>query len=195
MSKFSNKKITQPDFLRLFQVCFFCYRGRLFFLSLCWKTLFRCYISIRRHLILLINEILIVPLYWKEIKNMSEAESRLVKAAGNWTIYSIQFLSEDESEFERFFRTEGKMSDRVCALLVLKSRLRLYCSRLSYKILILGNGRVKVTRTYNEDDTLKGYVITLQYFDKPITEGIKNGSILVTESTIETENTFDTWKR
>lgn len=45
--------------------------------------------------------------------------------------------------------------------------------------------------TYNEDDTLKGYVITLQNFDKLITEGVKNGSILVTENTIETKNTFD----
>lgn len=148
----------------------------------------------------------------------------MVKAAENCTIYSIQFLSEDESEFERFyakfrdesvynedferllniigriadlgaferfFRPEGKMSDRVCALLVMKSRLRLYCLRLSDKILILGNGGVKATRTYNEDDTLKGYVITLQNFDKLITEGVKNGSILVTENTIETKNTFD----
>lgn len=83
------------------------------------------------------------------------------------------------------------MSDRVCTLPVLKSRLRPYCMRLSDKIFIFSNGRVKATQTYNEDDTLKGYVITLQYFDRPITEGVKNGSILVTESTIETENTFD----
>lgn len=155
---------------------------------------------------------------------MSEAELRLVKATENCTMYSIQFLSEDESEFERFyakfrnesvynedferllniigriadfgaferfFRPEGKMNDRVCALPALKSRLRLYCLRLSDKILILGNGGVKSTRTYNEDNILKGYVITLQNFDKLITEGVKNGTILVTENTIETENTFD----
>lgn len=160
----------------------------------------------------------------KKIKKMSEADLRLVKATENCTIYSIQFLSKDESEFEcfyakfrneavynedferllniigriadfgafeRFFRPEGKMSDRVCALPALKSRLRLYCLRLSDKILILGNGGVKNTRTYNEDDTLKGYVITLQNFDKLITEGINNGTISVTENTIETANTFD----
>lgn len=160
----------------------------------------------------------------KKIKKMSEADLRLVKATENCTIYSIQFLSKDESEFEcfyakfrneavynedferllniigriadfgafeRFFRPEGKMSDRVCALPALKSRLQLYCLRLSDKILILGNGGVKNTRTYNEDDTLKGYVITLQNFDKLITEGINNGTISVTENTIETANTFD----
>lgn len=141
-------------------------------------------------------------------KEYEEAELRLVKTAKNCTIYSIQILSEDESEFERFyakfrdksvynedferllniigriadfgaferfFRPEGKMSDRVYALPALKSRLRLYCLRLSDKILILGNGGVKATRTYNEDDTLKGYVITLQNFDKLITEGVKTG--------------------
>ena len=155
---------------------------------------------------------------------MSEAELRLVKATGNCTMYSIQFLSEDESEFERFyakfrdestynedferllnileciadfgaferfFRPEGKMSDRVCALPVVKSRLRLYCVRLSDKILVLGNGGVKTTRTYNENDTLKGYVITLQNFDRLMAEGVRNGTISVTENTIETENTFD----
>lgn len=101
----------------------------------------------------------------------------------------------DFGALERFFRPEGKMSDRVCALPVLKSRLRLYCLRLSDKILILGNGGVKTTRTYNEDDTLRGYVLTLQSFDKLITEGIADGSISVTENTIETEKTFDIWKQ
>ncbi len=155
---------------------------------------------------------------------MSEAELRLVKMAENCTMYSIQFLSEDESEFERFyarfkdetvynedferllnilgriadfgaferfFRPEGKMRDGVCALPVLKSRLRLYCLRLSDKILILGNGGVKSSRTYNEDDTLRGYVITLQNFDRLVKEGVKDGSIIVTENTIETDKNFD----
>lgn len=68
----------------------------------------------------------------------------------------------DYGAFERFFRPEGKMNDRVCALPVLRSKLRLYCLRLSDSILILGNGGVKKTKTYNEDDALKGYVITFQ---------------------------------
>ena len=155
---------------------------------------------------------------------MSEAELRLITEAKNCTLYSIQFLSEEESEFERFyskfrdesvfnedfdrilnilgriadfgaferfFRPEGKISDRVCALPVLKSRLRLYCLRLSDKILILGNGGIKNTRTYNEDEELKGYVITLQKFDKLITEGVSDGSISVMENVIETDKTFD----
>lgn len=43
----------------------------------------------------------------------------------------------DLGALERFFRPEGKMSDRVCALPVVKSKLRLYCLRLSDSILIL----------------------------------------------------------
>ena len=115
---------------------------------------------------------------------MSEAELLLVNNADGCTIYTIQFLSESDSEFERFytrfkddaeynpdlmrivalinkiadmgaleryFRPEGKLKDGVCALPVLQSKLRLYCLRLSDKILVLGNGGIKKTRTYNED--------------------------------------------
>lgn len=155
---------------------------------------------------------------------MSEAELRLVADAKNCTMYTIQFLSDDDSEFEkfyakfkddleynedferllnilgriadfgaleRFFRPEGKMNDSVCALPVLKSKLRLYCLRLSDKILILGNGGVKQTRTYNEDLTLKGYVMTLQKFERLIKTGVMDGSISITEKIIETDKTFD----
>lgn len=155
---------------------------------------------------------------------MSEAELLLVNNANGCTIYTIQFLSENESEYERFytrfkgnaeynpdlmrivalinkiadmgaleryFRPEGKLKDGVCALPVLQSKLRLYCLRLSDKILVLGNGGVKKTRTYNEDDTLKGYVLTLQNFERLIREGEKDGTISITANTIETDKTFD----
>lgn len=92
---------------------------------------------------------------------------------------------------ERYFRPEGKLKDGVCALPVLQSKLRLYCLRLSDKILVLGNGGIKKTRTYNEDDTLRGYVLTLQNFEKLIREGEKDGTISITTNTIETDKTFD----
>lgn len=97
----------------------------------------------------------------------------------------------DFGALERYFRPEGKMRDRVCALPVLKSKLRLYCLRLSDKILILGNGGVKNTRTYNENDELKGYVLTLQRFDSLLKDGVKDGTITITENTIETDKTFE----
>ena len=151
-------------------------------------------------------------------------ELLLVNEGENCTLYTIQFVSEDKSEFERFyakfkndaeydndlmrivalidkiadkgalerlFRPEGKYSDGVCALPVIQSKLRLYCLRLSDRILILGNGGIKKTRTYNEDDVLKGYVITLQNFEKLLKEGEKDGSVVITENTIETDKIFD----
>jgi hypothetical protein len=97
----------------------------------------------------------------------------------------------DKGALERLFRPEGKYSDGVCALPVIQSKLRLYCLRLSDKILILGNGGAKTTRTYNEDDVLKGYVITLQNFEKLLKDGEKDGSVVITENTIETDKIFN----
>jgi len=92
---------------------------------------------------------------------------------------------------ERYFRQEGKMNDSVVALPVISSKLRLYCLRLSDKILILGNGGVKSTRTYDEDPTLKGYVMTLQKFENLLRQGIEDGSVTLTETTIGTDNIFE----
>ena len=97
----------------------------------------------------------------------------------------------DLGALERFFRPEGKMNDRVCALPVVKSNLRLYCLRLSESILILGNGGIKKTRTYNESEELRGFVVTLQNFDRLIKQGIKDGTITISENEIDTDKTFD----
>ena len=155
---------------------------------------------------------------------MSEVELILVRESDKCTIYTIQFLSEDLNEFQRFiakfkedatynpdfvrivnfinqisergaleryFRPEGKMKDGVCALPTIASKLRLYCLRLSDGILVLGNGDVKDTKTYDENETLKGYVITLQKFEKILKEGEKEGSVRITQTSIETDKTFE----
>lgn len=155
---------------------------------------------------------------------MSEVELILLNEGNQCTLYSIQFASEDSSEYERFyakfiedaklnrdllrivqivdkiadrgaferlFRPEGKMQDSVVALPVLSSKLRLYCLRLSNGILILGNGGVKNSRTYEEDDSLRGYVLDLQKFEDLLKEGQHNGSVVITERIIKTDNTFE----
>lgn len=155
---------------------------------------------------------------------MSELELLLLDQTENCTVYTIQFLSDNLNEFEKFvekfqsdgtlnsdfriiakfidqildfgaleryFRPEGKIKDSVVALPTLRSKLRLYGLRLSDKILILGNGGVKKTRTYNEDDNLKGYVLTLQRFEELLKDGVKNGTIVVTENEIITDKTFN----
>jgi len=97
----------------------------------------------------------------------------------------------EQGALERFFRYEGKMNDSVVALPVLKSKLRLYCLRLSDKILILGNGGIKNSRTYEKDDSLRGYVLTLQKFEELLKEGQRDGSVTITEKIIETDKTFE----
>ncbi|MBQ0136395.1 MAG: hypothetical protein KBS40_00100 [Bacteroidales bacterium] len=68
---------------------------------------------------------------------------------------------------DRFFRFEGRSYDRVHALpaYLESSRLRLYCLCISSKVLILGNGGVKETQTYQEDPYLNKCVETLQKID------------------------------
>ncbi|MDE6416218.1 MAG: hypothetical protein K2K68_04235 [Duncaniella sp.] len=92
---------------------------------------------------------------------------------------------------ERYFRREGKMSDSVVALPVLKSKLRLYCLRLTDKILVLGNGGVKTSRTYQEDDTLQGYVIDLQKFERLLIQEVNSGNVEITEKEIITDKKFE----
>lgn len=86
--------------------------------------------------------------------------------------------------FERFFRPEGKISDRVTALSIDSRKLRLYCLRISDQILIVGNGGIKSTRTYEESTELSGYVMDLQEFDKLLAEAQKVGSITIEKNVI-----------
>lgn len=86
--------------------------------------------------------------------------------------------------FERFFRPEGKMSDRVAALSIDSRKLRLYCLRISDQILIVGNGGRKDTRTYEESSELSGYVMDLQAFDKMLAEAQKAGSVTIEKNII-----------
>ena len=64
-------------------------------------------------------------------------------------------------------------------------RLRLYCLRISDQILIIGNGGLKNTRTYEESNELSVYVMDLQKFDGIIKKGIDEGLFYVTETEIE----------
>ena len=83
------------------------------------------------------------------------------------------------------------MSESIVALPVTSSKLRLYCLRLSDKILILGNGGVKKTKRYEDDSILNGCVITLQKFEQLLKDEVANGNVTITESSIETDIIFE----
>ena len=82
---------------------------------------------------------------------------------------------------ERFFLPEGKMKDSVAAIPIEGGKLRLYCLRLSEQIVILGNGGVKTTRTYEEDSKLYGYVLDLQRFERMLNDNIAKGYVSIEE--------------
>ena len=48
----------------------------------------------------------------------------------------------------------------------------------------MGNGGVKSTRTYQEDERLSGYVMDLQTFDKVLVEAQKAGKITIEKNMI-----------
>ena len=80
---------------------------------------------------------------------------------------------------ERHFRPEGKRRDNVMAMPtpIETSNLRLYVIRLTENIVILGNGGLKTTRTYNEDPILNQFVELLQKLDQYIKSRIKKGTL------------------
>ena len=90
----------------------------------------------------------------------------------------------DKGALERFFRNEGRMNDNVKALAIDSRKLRLYCLRISDQILILGNGGVKNTRTYQEDSKLSGYVMDLQTFEKVLLKAQKSGKVTIEKNMI-----------
>lgn len=82
---------------------------------------------------------------------------------------------------ERFFRPEGRFNDSLAAVPIEGGKLRLYCLRISEQIVILGNGGVKRTPTYEQDPKLYGYVMDLQRFEKILRENLEKGYVRVKE--------------
>ena len=82
----------------------------------------------------------------------------------------------DKGALERFFRIEGQYIDRIYALPLYAvprkkqehGTLRVYCIRISDRLLILGGGGIKTTRTYENDEILSEKVHTLQSIDKAL---------------------------
>lgn len=97
---------------------------------------------------------------------------------------ALQRMLNEVGFLERYFRPEGKIRDRVVALPIQTSRLRLYCLRLSDSVLIVGNGGQKATRTYNENQELSGYVISLQKLDEVLRSAERKGAILIEKASI-----------
>lgn len=98
-------------------------------------------------------------------------------------IRRIDIIKRQGAE-DRFFRYEGTMHDRVMALPshLDSTNLRLYCLNIERKILILGNGGLKTTSTYQEDKHLHKAVQTLQKIDIEIRK-MQNKRLVIVNGT------------
>jgi len=82
---------------------------------------------------------------------------------------------------EFFKEKEGRRWDYVVVLS--EGKLRLYCLRVENFLLIVGNGGVKRTRTYQQDAHLNASVEELQRVHKLLMNRIYAGRILVERHT------------
>lgn len=95
-------------------------------------------------------------------------------------VYRLDIIKRDGAD-DRHFRYEGKMRDRVMALPshLETTSLRLYLLNINAKVLILGNGGLKTTSTYQEDAHLNRCVQTLQKIDIQLKQREKQKIITV----------------
>lgn len=87
----------------------------------------------------------------------------------------------ENGALERYFRYEGRLGDGVSAIPIETSNLRLYCIRLSDKILIFGNGDVKNTAAWEDSETLSVYVETLVDTSRFISSRLTNGTLYIVD--------------
>lgn len=85
---------------------------------------------------------------------------------------------------ERYFRYEGRFGDGVSAIPIETSHLRLYCIRLSDRILIFGNGGIKDCATWQDNETLTEYVEMLVDTSRFITSRLANGTLYMVDKEI-----------
>lgn len=95
-------------------------------------------------------------------------------------IYRLDIVKRDGA-LDRYFRYEGKKNDRLMALPshLETTHLRVYLLNLDTKVIILGNGGLKKSRTYQEDTHLSKCVRTLQRIDIQIRDREKKKELVV----------------
>lgn len=91
----------------------------------------------------------------------------------------------DTGALERYFRPEGRYGDGVGVIPIdVGKKVRLYCLRLSDKILVFGNGGIKDTPTWQESESLAPYVKLLVDTSRFISSRIKDGSLVLVDKEI-----------
>ena len=118
----------------------------------------------------------------KFIVLFKDSENIYVKDDFDRILAAIEKIAQNGA-LESYFRYEGGIHDRVCAIpLLIRPRdkkkhgtLRLYCIRISDTLLIVGGGGLKVTDTYEENAQLLEHVSRLQAIDAQLNSLEKKG--------------------
>ena len=90
----------------------------------------------------------------------------------------------EKGALSRYFKPEGKYGDGVGAIPIETNNIRLYCLRLSDKILILGNGGIKDADTWQDSPTLSPFVELLIDTSRFINTRRQKGNIQLNDKTI-----------
>lgn len=91
----------------------------------------------------------------------------------------------ERGALERYFRPEGRYGDGVGVIPIdVGNKIRLYCIRLSDKIIVFGNGGIKDARSWQQSKTLAPYVKLLIDTSRFIQARIKNGTIVLVDKEI-----------
>lgn len=91
----------------------------------------------------------------------------------------------EKGALERYFRPEGHYGDGVGVIPIdVGNKVRLYCLRLSDKILIFGNGGVKDADTWQNSTTLAPYVKILIDTSRFVRSRINDGKVLLVDKEI-----------
>lgn len=116
--------------------------------------------------------------FLKKIENDFEDDYQVFKAL-------LKNVIDISGAKEKFFRNEDNSECNFLKALInydiddkkYKGGLRLYCLYYNRDRVILGNGDIKKTRTFNEDNNLKKITKVLQSLDKAMHEREMDGEL------------------
>ena len=102
----------------------------------------------------------------------------------------------EKGALERYFRPEGNYGDGVGVIPIdVGNKIRLYCLRLSDKILVFGNGGVKDAARWEDSETLAPYVKLLMDTSRFISSRIKDGTIVLVDKEIVGNLNFSRYEK
>lgn len=90
---------------------------------------------------------------------------------------------------ERYFRPEGH--PKVKAIPIDTSNLRLYCFRINDRILVLGGGKNKNVKAFQDDPELHQYVTTIKKVGIKLLRYIEQNKVVVNERELSGKLSFE----